>query len=185
MRVYVIGLALVVLTLGGCMDSNPSADNSRDSTSTSGPPGQPAANVLDSYAMQQKPTKTISVREVLNAKEGDKVIVSGRTPTEKVKPFNAAVAAFMMLAPEDMDREEVKDEFDCDEAATCPACKKILDKYAIRVELVDQTGAVVGTSLEGYKGLKPGSSITVEGEVKRDGKDKKLVRVVAKKFFPG
>ena len=34
-------------------------------------------------------------------------------------------------------------------------------------------------------GLKPGSTITVEGEVKREGKDKKLVRIVATKFYPG
>ena len=32
---------------------------------------------------------------------------------------------------------------------------------------------------------KPGSTITVEGEVKRDGKDKKAIRIVAKKFYPG
>jgi hypothetical protein len=55
----------------------------------------------------------------------------------------------------------------------------------VRVELVDQSGAIVPTSLEGFADLKPGSPLTVEGEIKRDGKDKKLVRIVAKRFFPG
>jgi len=55
----------------------------------------------------------------------------------------------------------------------------------VRVELVDQSGAIIQTSLEGFNNLKPGSEITVEGEIKRDGKDNKLVRIVAKRFYPG
>ena len=50
---------------------------------------------------------------------------------------------------------------------------------------MDPSGAVIDTPVEGFRGLKPGSSITVEGEVKRDGKDKKAVRIVAKRFYPG
>jgi hypothetical protein len=46
------------------------------------------------------------------------VVVTGRTPGEKVKPFNSAVATFVLMAPEDLDREEVKEELDCDDAAT-------------------------------------------------------------------
>jgi hypothetical protein len=55
----------------------------------------------------------------------------------------------------------------------------------VRVELVDQSGSILQTTAEGFQGLKPGSTVTVEGEVKRDGKDKKLVRIVAKRFYPG
>lgn len=50
---------------------------------------------------------------------------------------------------------------------------------------MDQSGAIIETTLEGFKDLKPGSIITVEGEIKRDGKDNKLVRIVAKRFYPG
>ena len=57
------------------------------------------------------------VREALTKADGDKVIVTGRVPGEKVKPFNAAVAAVILMSPEDLDREEIKDEFDCDDAA--------------------------------------------------------------------
>lgn len=178
-------LSVAFFALAGCMDSSPSADSGRSSTSDSASQGTSAASTLDTFVLRDKPAKAVSVRDALNAKDGDRIVVSGRTPPENVKPFNSAVAAFILMAPEDLAREEVRDEFECEEAATCPACKKMLDKYAIRVELVDDAGAVIGTSLEGYRGLKPGTLITVEGEVKRDGKDKKLVRVVAKKFYPG
>lgn len=49
---------------------------------------------------------------------------------------------------------------------------------------MDQSGAIIQTSLEGYSNLKPGSMIIVEGEIKRDGKDNKFVRIVAKRFYP-
>jgi hypothetical protein len=52
----------------------------------------------------------------------------------------------------------------------------------VRVEVVDQSGAIIPESLEGYKNLKPGSSITVEGRVVRDGKEKALVKIVATGF---
>lgn len=51
--------------------------------------------------------------------------------------------------------------------------------------MVDQSGAPLPASLEGYRGLKPGSTITVEGTVQKYGKDKKLVRIAATKFYPG
>jgi hypothetical protein len=55
----------------------------------------------------------------------------------------------------------------------------------VRVEVVDQSGSPLPVSLEGFRGLKPGSTITVEGTVQKFGKDKKLVRIAATKFYPG
>ena len=112
--------------------------------------------------------------------------MTGRMPPENVKPFNAAVAAFVLMAPEDLEQEDIKEEFECDDAATCPACKKILDKHGGP----GRAGGRVRRRRcrrrsKGFRGLKPGSTITVEGEVKRDGKDKKLVRISATKFYPG
>jgi hypothetical protein len=49
----------------------------------------------------------------------------------------------------------------------------------VRVEVVDRSGSIITETLEGYKNLKPGSSLTVQGKVVRDGKDKKLVRIIA------
>ena len=44
--------------------------------------------------------------------------MTGRTPPPKVKPFNPGVAAFILMDPSDLDKENVKEEFDCDDAAT-------------------------------------------------------------------
>lgn len=181
MRRY-LTFGVVALALAGCMESKPTGDGPKPQASGT---NDTAPGGLESMVMSQKPDKVMSVRDVLAKKDGDKVIVSGRTPPENCKPFNTAVAAVMLMAPEDLDKPDIKEELSCDDAATCPSCKQIFDAHAIRVELVDTAGAVVPESLEGFRGLKPGSTVTVEGEVKRDGKDKKTVRVVARRFYPG
>ncbi|QDU21361.1 hypothetical protein [Urbifossiella limnaea] len=143
------------------------------------------ASKLEPLVMAEKPAGAITVNEALTKKAGEKVVVTGQVPTEKVKPYNAAFATFVMLSHADMAKDDIKEEFDCDNAAKCPTCKAILDEHAVRVELVDAKGAPVAATLEGFRGLKPGSTITVEGEVRREGKDNKLVRVVATRFYPG
>ena len=178
MRRILFGLGFVALA--GCSENNPPA-----SVAKPDPVAETAVATLDSAVLSQKPDKPLSVREALTKKDGETVIVTGRTPPENVKPFNSAVAAVLLMAPEDLDTEDIKEELSCPDAATCPGCRKLLDAHAVRVEVVDASGAVIATPLEGFRGLKPGSSITVEGEVKRDGKDKKLVRIVAKRFYPG
>lgn len=176
--------AVLFAALVGCGQSQPVAEGPKpDAPAGTANPAEQAK--LDSHVLPAKPAKTISVRDALAAKEGEKVVVTGQVPPANVKPYNSAFAAFVMLAPEDLALEHIKEELSCDDAATCPKCKKLLDQHAIRVEVVDTTGAPVAASLEGFRGLKPGSTITVEGEVKRDGKDKKLVRIVATKFYPG
>jgi hypothetical protein len=166
--------------LAGCADSRtPSPSAQQDAT------GDTQSAMLDSLVMPQKPDNAIGVREALKRKEGETVVVTGRTPPENVKPFNAGVAAFVLMAPEDLAQEDIKAELECEDAATCPSCKQLLDQFAVRVELVDGSGAVLPTSAEGFRGLKPGDPITVEGEVKRDGKDNKTVRIVARRFYPG
>ena len=55
----------------------------------------------------------------------------------------------------------------------------------MRVELVDRSGSPLMTTLQGFENLQPGSTVTVEGKVVRDGKDKKNVRLVAGRFYPG
>lgn len=154
----------------------------RPTTTVEATPSQ--SSLLQPLVLTQKPT-AISVADALKRPTGEKVIVSGQFPPENVKPFNSAVAAFIMLSPEALAREEIKDELACDDAATCPSCRKLLDAHGVRVELVDQSGAILPTTVEGFNQLKPGGTITVEGEIKRDGKDNKLVRIVAKRFFPG
>jgi hypothetical protein len=78
----------------------------------------PDSGPLDAVVLVAKPEKTISVRDALTLKDGDKVVLTGRVPGEKVKPFNDAVAAVVLMSPEDLDNEDIKEEFDCDDAAT-------------------------------------------------------------------
>ena len=172
-RLTIIAAVLAAVVTGCSQNQPPSVTGAGDQ------------GKLDGLVLAEKPAGAISVREAMTRKEGDQVVVTGQVPPVKVKPYNAAVAAFVMLSPEDMAKDEVKDEFDCPDAATCPSCKQLLDELAVQVEVVDGTGSPVPASLEGYRGLKPGSLITVQGEVRRYGKDKKLVRIVATKFYPG
>ncbi len=180
MRRFFLGLALTGLTLAGCSEPPSAATAVKPD-----PVAESGGATLDSAVLAQKPDKAISVREALKKADGEKVVVTGRALPENVKPFNSAVAAVVLMAPEDLEDTDIKEELSCPDAATCPGCRKLLDQHAVRVEVVDAAGTVIATPLEGFRGLKPGSSITVEGEVKRDGKDKKLVRIVAKRFYPG
>lgn len=184
MRFFIFCTFLFVAA--GCSEA-PQAkrETAQPSGSSGAGPAGAQIELLKPTLMAQKPAAVISVTEALQRKAGETVVVTGKLPPENVKPFNAALAAFIMLAPETLAREEIRDELACDDAATCPSCRKVLDAHGVRVELVDQSGAVIPTTLEGYQDLKPGSIVTVEGEIKRDGKDNKLVRIVAKRFYPG
>lgn len=48
------------------------------------------------------------------------------------------------------------------------------------VELVDSKGAILSTSVKGFRGLKGGSTVTIQGTVKRD---KKKLRILATGFY--
>jgi hypothetical protein len=177
-------VAVLITAIVGCGQTPSVTEGPKPDAPAATPnPGEQAK--LEPLVLPAKPANAISVREARKGKEGDKVVVTGQVPPANVKPYNGALAAFVMLAPEDMALEHIKDELECEVAATCPACKQILEEHGVQVEVVDASGAPVAASLEGFRGLKPGSTITVEGEVKRYGKDKKLVRIVATKFYPG
>jgi hypothetical protein len=103
--------SVVLVILVGCSEEKP-RQVSND------PPDSAEAAALESYVMAEKPAKAISVREALTRKDGEKVVVTGRVPGKKVKPYNAAVAAVILMAPEDLDNEDIKAELDCDDAAT-------------------------------------------------------------------
>ena len=100
--------AVLLAAAVGCADKLPVA--SQNATSDS--------SLLDAVVLAAKPEKAISIREALTLKDGDKVVLTGRIPGEKIKPFNNAVAAVVLMAPEDLDKEDIKEEFDCDDAAT-------------------------------------------------------------------
>jgi uncharacterized protein YdeI (BOF family) len=106
MRKRVLSAVLLVAAIG-CAEKPPASISEKSDTSP-----------LDAVVLAAKPEKATSVRDALKLKDGEKVVLTGRIPGEKVKPFNDAVAAVILMAPEDLDNEEIKEELDCDDAAT-------------------------------------------------------------------
>jgi hypothetical protein len=108
-------LGALLLGAVGCTQQKPPADGGKQAPPALSPTD---AARLDAAVMADKPANAISVRDALTRNEGEKVIVTGRVPGGNLKPFNAAVATVILMAPEDLDREDIKSEFDCDDAAT-------------------------------------------------------------------
>lgn len=75
-------------------------------------------SLLKPLLLTTKPAAVMSVTEAMLRKTGETVVVRGQLPPETVKPFNVALAAFIMMSPESLAKEEVKDELACDDAAT-------------------------------------------------------------------
>ena len=113
MKRFVLPGVLLLAAAVGCSQKP-------DGGGTQGPPaaGPGDAGRLEPAVMAGKPANAISVREALARADGESVVVTGRVPGEKLKPYNAAVAAVVLMAPEDLDRDDVKTEFECDDAAT-------------------------------------------------------------------
>lgn len=172
-----VGGAVLLAAVVGCSRFQSQADAGKDT-----PPSVVQPGKLEGMVMARKPANAISVRDALKRNEGERVVVSGQVPPENVKPYAAVVASVVLLDPEDMKTDEVMEEFECPQAATCAVCRRLLDRMAVQVEVVDAAGAPVPTTLQGFRGLKPGSTITVEGEVRREGK--KRVRILATTFYP-
>ena len=113
-RLTILGALLVAGALG-CSQQKPGPEGPRPEPSA---PNPADAGKLESLVMAEKPANAISVRDVLTRADGAKVVVTGRVPGEKLKPYNAAVAAVVLMAPEDLEDEAIKSELDCDDAAT-------------------------------------------------------------------
>lgn len=47
---------------------------------------------------------------------------------------------------------------------------------------MDQSGAILPTTVKGFQELNAGSLITVKGKIKREGK---ITYVIATEFYPG
>jgi hypothetical protein len=108
-------LGALLLGAVGCTQQKPAANDGKQAPPALSPTD---AARLEAAVMADKPANAISVRDALTRKEGEKVVVTGRVPGGNLKPFNAAVAAVILMAPEDLEREDIKSEFDCDDAAT-------------------------------------------------------------------
>ena len=125
-------LGTLLLAAIGC-GSQPTSTNNDKAPPT---PAVSDAKQLDSVVFPEKPANAVSVRDVLTKKDGEKVVMTGKTLPANAKPYNSAVAAFMLMAPEDMERDEVKEEFSEEDPRACPACQKLLAQYGVEVEIV-------------------------------------------------
>lgn len=110
--------AVLVAALVGCGQNQPAADAPKPDAPDPAPAQPSDGSKLDPFVLAAKPANAISVRDALTRSEGEKVVVTGRVPGGNLKPFNAAVATVVLMAPEDLDKEDIKSEFDCDDAAT-------------------------------------------------------------------
>lgn len=137
--------------------------------------------LLKPLVWDDKPREVIPVTAAREKKEGETIHVVGVIPPSNVGPFNPAVATVILLDPADMTKDEVKTELECDDAATCPKCRKLLNALALYVELVDDKGKVIPSTLEGYSGVKPGSTVAFSGTVKRADKNGPM-RFIATSF---
>src|SRR5262245_6394466 len=170
-----MGIFAVVSTIAiGC------SENSKKPGVDTTPP-KPRAELLQPRLWDNKPRELAEVAAARDLPDGTEVNVVGIVPLGNSKPFNVAVAAVVLMDAADLSKDEVKSELNCDDAATCPRCRKLLDNLAIQVELVDDKGQVLPTTLETFSGLKPGSRVAFAGTVKK-GKQARPVRFVATSF---
>jgi hypothetical protein len=167
-------LAAVIIVAIGCSETS-------KKSGVDTPPPKPRAELLLPRLWDDKPREFAEVAAVRDLADGTEVNLVGWVPQGNCKPFNAAVATVILMDPTDLSKDEVKTELNCADAATCPRCRKLLDNLAIQVELVDDKGQVLPTTLETFSGLKPGSRVAFAGTV-RKGKQARPVRFVATSF---
>lgn len=169
---------LMLVTVGCNVKKTNERQAAVDSTTTSN------ASLLEPLLLPTKPAEAKTVAELRQkGKTGDEVILQGTVPPDAVKPFGDGMAWLVLMDAADLADETVQAEFACPNAEDCPACRKVLDEQGVRVEIVSKPGAMpVRSTLQGFKGLKGGSTITVKGKLEKDGK-KLLIRATA--FYVG
>jgi hypothetical protein len=168
-RFLMVGV-LGFVFLAGCTSKR--GGEAEAPSSPARPQGVSNASLLEPLLLAEKPGNAKSVAEVkATINPGDEVVLIGTVPPDCVVPFSETRAAVILMDAGDLESEAVKTEFACPEAATCPACRKVLDDLGVRVELVGPSGtAPLKTTLQGFKGLKAGSTIIVRGKLEKDGK---------------
>lgn len=142
------------------------------------------AAVLEPLLLPAKPAEAKTIAQIREkANNGDEVTVTGIVPADAMKPFNETRAAFFLMDAADLASEEVQSEMECGGGENCPSCRALVDKLGLRVELVGPTGSTpVRTTVQGFKGIKSGSPITVKGKLEKDG-GKLLIRATG--FYVG
>lgn len=166
---------LLLLALAGCAKPT---DDPKPQAQAPAKPVNPA--LLEPLLLKDKPAEARTVEEVrAKSQDGDEVVLQGQIPPGAVKSFLNDRAGFVLMMPADIEKN--KEELDCAEPG-CPTCAKLLDGLGVQVELVDQSGTILKTPVQGFHAIGPMSTITVKGKVERKGKK---VLVQATGFFVG
>jgi hypothetical protein len=105
----VLGVGVLLVLAAGCGEApKPAGPKASDSQ----------GELLRPLVLAAKPDAVLSILEVHGRSDGATVVLTGKVPPPKTKPFNAAVAAFLLMDPAELDKPDVLAEFDCDDAAT-------------------------------------------------------------------
>ena len=112
-REYFLVGTLVLLAALGCTRSKPGGPAATDD----GPKAN--ASLLEPLIAKEKLSDAQAVIDVRDkAKDGDEVVLVGTVPPENVRPFNDTLAVVRLMDPRDLADPAIKEEFECEEAAT-------------------------------------------------------------------
>lgn len=106
-------LSACLLVVAGCSGPKPGTGGNTGGAALAD------AALLEPFHLKDKPASVQDVIQVRDgARDGDEVVFQGIVPPENVKPYSETRAVFKLMAQADLDDPKIKEEFECDEAAT-------------------------------------------------------------------
>ncbi|MHC4871575.1 MAG: hypothetical protein ACYTFY_07000 [Planctomycetota bacterium] len=167
MKIAIIFMVIILAAVIGFgmkenSNSNSAVVNAESEVAASAGNLFPEGLVVDSI----KGTPVLPAAAKETAKTGDKVLLVG-TIGGRSTPFVKNRAMFILSG------KGAAVLADC-----CPSKAKLSDKVAT-VQVVDKNGKVIPTSLEGYRGLLPGTTVTVSGTVEQNKEGVFLINATA------
>ena len=141
-----------------------------------------ASSLLDSYYTNEAPDEARQISEVFkDPSPGREVVVAGEV-MGRLKPFVDDYAMVLLGDPTKVTPCNRRPGDDCptpwDNCCDDPA---VLKTSIATVQIVDEAGKVLKTSLKGYQGLKELSYVTVKGTIAEGSNPQNLV-INAKSF---
>ncbi|MCM8542764.1 MAG: hypothetical protein NE328_21035 [Lentisphaeraceae bacterium] len=115
--------------------------------------------------VSEKIADAVPVLEARKLKAGDKVTVQGKI-MGNMKPFIDSRASFILGDPAKLQSCDVRPDDECPTPwDVCCEEDKDIAAGTLNIQIVDSTGRVIKTGLEGKSGLKKLSEVVIEGVV--------------------
>ena len=131
---------------------------------------------------KEKIDGAVPVLEARKLKAGDKVKVQGKVMGNRF-PFIDSRAAFIIGDPEKLVSCDLKPEDQCEEPwDVCCEDNEDIAAGTLNVQIVDSSGKVLKTGIEGQNGLNKLSTVIIEGVVAENTTDKSMT-INAEKIF--